>query len=447
MRNVALMLLSAFFFSCEDPINIAVDTPATGGQFVTTFTDTLMVASATVMLDSVITSSQTGAIVGNYKDPVFGKVSAKLYTQLTLPYDANNVAYAALVLPDADKDVAVYDSMYVYLVHNGFVYGDSTKPITLSIHRLTDDFVKGKRYTNNDALGYNTTPLVSKVIQYKDFKRAVSSATDSLIKFKLPDAVGSEIFALCGKDAGTDIDKFTAAVKGLAIVSSQDAGTIYGISVSNSYPQIYYHRKDETVVKGITLSFLSERFSEIKGDKQGTVLQNLKQLESIPSKLTGNKTYIQSGFGITTKISFPTLANLLKSGNVAINKAELIIEPDLDQITGNFKPSPQVALVEIGTDNRLKKVNNAEDFIVLDGGTSLQYVSDYSATNNNYKFNFTSYVQDLLNNRKKTDGIAIVPSLVGTSSAGATTIGIYNNSVARTVIKKIRLNVYYSGRK
>ncbi|WP_165372124.1 DUF4270 family protein [Emticicia agri] len=451
MRNVALMLLSAFFFSCEDPINIAVDTPTTGGQFSTTFTDTLTVERATVMLDSTVTSEQTGALVGHYKDPVFGDVSATVFAQVTLPYDGTNGSYYPFAVATADSLTAVYDSMYVYVVHNGFSYGDSTKPVTLNIHRLTEDFVKGKKYLNDNSLAYNATPLASQVLTYKDFKRATVSTTDSLIKFKMPQTVGQELFALANKAESRDIDKFTAAVKGFAFTVNQSAETVYGLSLTagTSYPVVYYHAPGDTVAKSLPLTFLGERFSEIKSNRQGTVLQDLKMFQSIPASATGNKTYMQTGAGITTKMTFPTLENLLKTGsnNVAINKAELILEPDLDQITGNFKPPAQIALVEIGKDNRLKKTNNIEDFVALDVASGVQYVSDYSTTNNNYKFNFTSYIQDIINKRKTTDGIALVPSIISTSSTGATTILIYNNNVSRAVFKNIKLNVYYSGKR
>jgi len=450
MRNVALMLLSAFFLSCEDPINIAVDSPSNGGQFSTTFTDTLTVGRATVMVDSVITSAQSGTVLGHYKDPVFGDVSATMYAQVTLPIDGNTGGYAALTFPEADKDKAVYDSMYVYFAHNGFTYGDSTKPVTINLHRLTEEFVKGKKYINTNTVAYNTTPIASKVLTYKDFKRATNTTRDSLITFKLPNSIGNEIFATISKDAGSDIDKFTAAVKGFALTLNNDAQTVYGISLAlgSSYPMVYYHAQGDTTGKAMALTFLGERFSEIKTNRQGKVLQNLKELESVPSQLTGNLTYIQTGAGITTKISFPTLASLLKAGNnnVAINKAELIIEPDLDQFAGNLRPPLQFVLVEIGKDNRLKKTNNVEDYVALDVATGTQYVSDYSSTNNNYKFNFTSYLQDLLNNKRTTDGIALVPSLISETSSG-TVIGIYNNNVSRAVIKSIKLNLYYSAKK
>jgi hypothetical protein len=389
--------------------------------------------------------------VGHYRDPVFGDVSATIFAQVTLPYDGSTGAYYPFAVSSADSLTAVYDSMYVYVVHNGFSYGDSTRPVTLNIHRLTQDFVKSKKYLNDEAMAYNPTPLASQVLTYKDFKRATVSTLDSLIKFKMPDAVGQELFALANKAESRDIDKFTAAVKGFAFTVNQNAETAYGLSLTagTTYPVVFYHAPGDTVAKGLPLTFLGERFSQIKGARQGTVLQDIKQLSSIPSSATGNKTYIQTGVGITTKMTFPTLAELLKSGNnnVAINKAELIIEPDLDQVTGNFRPPIQIVLVEIGKDNRLKKTNGIENFVGLDVASGTQYVSDYNTTNNNYKFNFTSYIQDILNNRKTTDGIALVPSILSTDANGATTIGIYNNNLARAVIKNIKLNVYYSGKR
>ena len=441
--KIAIMLFSTFFFSCEDPIGIAIDTPSTGGQVVTLFTDTVKVASSTVMLDSTVTSGQSSGVIGSYKDPIFGTVSAKSFAQITLPYLSSSSSYAVLDFPAADVGLTVYDSVYVYLAHDSFVYGDSTKPITLAVHRLTEDFVSSKNYTQDNVLGYNPTPMASKVLSFKDLKRSYSTAQDSLLKYKLPNTFGQELYDLIGKDAGTTIDKFTSAVKGFAFVANQDAGAVYGLSISNSYIQLYYHTTNSTDRKSIPLTFLSQRFSQIKGDKKGTVLQNLQLLQSIPGNLTNNKTYMQTGLGISTKMQFPSLAALQKNKGITINKAELIIEPDLDQITGNFRPPAQFALVQIGNDNRLKKTSsNVVDYVALDAISGTQFVAAYSSTNNNYSFNFTSYLQDLINKKQTSEGLVLVPSVLTTTS-----IGINNTNVSRVVFKKIKLNVYYSTKK
>jgi thiamine phosphate synthase YjbQ (UPF0047 family) len=69
-------------------------------------------------------------------------------------------------------------------------------------------------------------------------------------------------------------------------------------------------------------------------------------------------------------------------------------------------------------------------------------VAAYSSTNNNYSFNFTSYLQDLINKKQTSDGLALVPSVLTTTS-----IGINNTNVSRVVIKSIKLKVYYSAKK
>ena len=103
----------------------------------------------------------------------------------------------------------------------------------------------------------------------------------------------------------------------------------------------------------------------------------------------------------------------------------------------------QFALVQIGNDNRLKKTaNNIIDYVGLDAISGTQYVATYSSTNNKYSFNFTSYLQDLINKKQASDGLVLVPSVISSTS-----IGINNTNVARVVIKNIKLNVYYSTKK
>jgi hypothetical protein len=208
---------------------------------------------------------------------------------------------------------------------------------------------------------------------------------------------------------------------------------------------LYYHTTNSTDRKSIPLTFYSQRFSQIIGNRNGTVLQNLKTLQPIASSATNNRTYFQTGIGISPKLTFPNLAALQKNGNVTINKAELVFEPDLDQISGNYKVPSQVALVQLESTNRIKKANGSLiDFVALDGLSGTQYVASYNSASNNYIFNFTSFLQDLVSKKKTTNGIALVPSLLNTTNA---TISVYNSNVARMIIKNVKLNIYYSTKK
>jgi hypothetical protein len=208
--------------------------------------------------------------------------------------------------------------------------------------------------------------------------------------------------------------------------------------------QLYYHTTSSTDRKSIPLSFYSQRFSQVVGNRNGTVLQNLKRLQALPSSATNNRTYLQTGMGISPKLSFPSLVALQKNTNITINKAELVFEPDLDQINGNFRVPPQVALVQLDANNQINKTTgNLIEFVTSDG-LAAQYVASYNSTSNNYSFNFTSVLQDLVSKKKTTDGIALVPSLLNTTNS---TISIYNSDVSRLVIKNVKLNIYYSTKK
>ncbi len=443
MRNLAIMLFSALFFSCEDPTAILINTSNTGGQVATIFTDTVKVASSSLLLDSTFTSGQAGGVVGRYKDPLLGEVSAKTFTEISLPL-LNTDVFTTLKFPAADSGITVYDSVYVFFAHNGFAYGDSTKDYNLTLHRLTQSFDK-TRYTNEDVMTYDPTPMASKTFTYKELKRANSTVQDSLISMKLPKSLGEEIYKLFYTESGSTIEKFTAAVKGIALVSNQTAQNVYGISLAGSYIQLYYHTTTSTDRKSIPLTFYSKRFSQIQGNRAGTVLQNLKKLQPISSSLTSNRAYLQSGIGISPKINFPSLSAFATSGSLIVNKAELVIEADLDQITGNYPVPAQVSLVHLDNENRLRKTSTGLiDFVGLDGLTGTQYTASYNKTTNSYSFNFTSLLQDLINKKQTNNGLAIVPSLLNTTTS---TISVYNSNVSRLVVKNIKLNVYYSTKK
>lgn len=71
-------------------------------------------------------------------------------------------------------------------------------------------------------------------------------------------------------------------------------------------------------------------------------------------------------------------------------------------------------------------------------------MATYNTSTNNYSFNFTSFLQDLVAKKKTTEGIALVPSLLNTTTS---TISVYNSNVSRMVIKNVKLNIYYSTKK
>ncbi|MBF8296895.1 MAG: hypothetical protein HW389_3440, partial [Bacteroidetes bacterium] len=102
-----------------------------GRQFVESQTslsiiDTFSVRLSTVMLDSVQTSGTGTVLLGNYTDAVFGNISGSSYMQMAIPSSHD--------VQQSDR----YNALYLVLKYNGYYFGDTTKPLSVSAHRLTE---------------------------------------------------------------------------------------------------------------------------------------------------------------------------------------------------------------------------------------------------------------------------------------------------------------------
>jgi hypothetical protein len=454
MRMIALVLFSAIFFSCEDPKNIGL--PLGGGDYTTTFTDTLTVNTSTTFIDSTATDGNESILVGRVDDLIFGKNTTKGNWQVTLPASASQfsgVSYLDYTLVENTE----YDSVYVYLQWNGFVQGDTTKPITLSLHRLTAELDKNKRLQSTDKAPFNPTPIVTKTFTYKDFKRSVATGAtlDSVIRFKMPNEFGRELFALAGKYKAADNAQFMTDFKGLSIVASNAAAAIYGFALDESSlntpsgVRMFVHKTGETTAQSITFRAREKKYTEIVSDRVGTETERFKDKGvAISSKLTNSKSYFQTGVGITTKFDIPYLKRIISAstGRIAINKAELVVTPD-ENTTGVFLPPFQLSLGNVDVKNQLIYTSNVIQFVPFDGsGGSGGFSIGYNSTDKKYTFNITNYVQNILNGKTANDSFVMTPYYAVASATGTNGIFISHPNLRRMVInnKNVKLNIYYS---
>jgi hypothetical protein len=95
--------------------------------------DTMTVEMSTINFDSLVTSSQSRILVGNYDDPIFGKIKSSSYFQLSTD------TYSLCTAGGSDTDATNYvlDSISMILRYDNYYYGDTTKAQTFNIHRLT----------------------------------------------------------------------------------------------------------------------------------------------------------------------------------------------------------------------------------------------------------------------------------------------------------------------
>ncbi|WP_281235297.1 DUF4270 family protein [Flavobacterium gelatinilyticum] len=328
MYKYVLMSFLAFtLFSC------GTDTDA--GEFVVgsdylalnnniVMIDTVTVEMSTINFDSLVTSSQSRILIGNYDDPVFGKVKSSSYFQVS------GTSYA---LPSSGSDTEavnyVFDSISMILKYDNYYYGDTTQVQKFDIHRLTQKVkpnTDDDSFYNNSTLSYDGESLGT--ISYKP--RPVGK--DS-INIKMSAVFGAALFQRIKNRDITDFDSFTEYLKGLVLVPSSDnSASAIGFDVSTSKVRLYYSKyqlDDDSSYLDFTINDGSKQFNSISLDKSGTMLENLPVSSSkLSSTLTNKQGFVQSGTGVACRVDFPNIRQLKYiADNGAIVDAQLILKP------------------------------------------------------------------------------------------------------------------------
>ncbi|WP_428230092.1 DUF4270 family protein [Flavobacterium sp.] len=288
--------------------------------------DTLTVDMSTINFDSLVTSNQSRILIGNYEDPIYGKVKSNSYFQLaSSSYTLNNSG------SDTEVTNFVFDSISMILKYDNYYYGDTTKVQTFDIHRLTQSVkpnTDDKSFYNNSSLSYSDESLGT--ISYKP--RPIEK--DS-INIKMSDAFGAALFQKLKKREITDFDSFSEYLKGLVLVpSGSNSSSVIGFHVATSKVRLYYSKyqadtEEVPYIIDFTILDATKQFNSISSDKTGTLLENLPVSTSkLSSTLTNRQGFIQSGTGVACRIDFPNIKQLKNiAANGAIVDAQIFLKP------------------------------------------------------------------------------------------------------------------------
>jgi len=284
-----------------------------------TITDTLTVNMRTVQLDSVITSNQATLLIGQKQDPYFGKITAGTFFQLKLP--ANSLETKAL-----------YDSLELLIKPNGFVYGDSTTTQEINVFPVME---KIQPSTDNYYL-YNTSNFVTGSTALGTFNGVIRPNVDTLLRIKMADTKGAEIFNLfkTKADEVSSQNNFQEYLQGLSLKAGNSSMLINGFQGSESTVilRMHYHLDGLEVEKkyiDFTLYNPQVQFNRIQADRTGTPLQALASgVDGLLSNETDNTTFIQAITGVVTRIDIPYLKSLPAiSKYFKLIQASLVVEP------------------------------------------------------------------------------------------------------------------------
>jgi len=427
-----------FFTSCKDP-NIGL-TPEE--QIGTHFTDTFTIKSSIILIDSIKTSNTDYLLVGEYDDPKFGIVKTESYAQVQ-PAQFNTEFGTNRVL----------DSIVLYL-DTAYFYGDRNNVQTIEIYQL-DDTVYSE-CTGNTCYNFNKVAYGTTLLGTKSF--TPSALNTNILNIKLSDQIGNELLSL--DSALLDSTEFiNNEFKGVALVP-KNSGLICGFTISaltnNSAMILYYQNEiEDSIELKFQINTAGARFNHIESDRSGLPIsfphihstfpldihihsqnvsipiESLTNTNEISTDQTNEECYLQAGIGIKTKIEFPYL-DIFKDivGDVAINKAELVITP-VSGSTSQYAPPVSLFLFEADGIN-IKKTqgqiidNNIFNFVL------------YNSNDQTYNFLISTYLQTMLYKAELNNGLIISP---GSNSLTVNRL-LFGSNKHR--VNPMKLKVYYT---
>ena len=485
LRNgIFASLILSFFITltaCEDPQEIGSEVFAQ--DIGVLYTDTLTVDASTVLLDSILTSGTSSLLVGRTTDPSLGVIETSSYFHI-VPFDTlySSVDTAGRKNVKWIRFPSKVDSIRFFLPYN-FYQGDTNQRQTIKLIQLADNALLDvdKQYFSNSDAPALSSKIIGQVQNAKIRPIRNSNIISGAGKFdtlRMPITDPSFLSFIASqrdpkKDLATVGTEFRKTTRGFALTSeSTKNAAIVGFDAVYALMRVYYNYKytytlrnkantaDSITATVDTTKFnylqvydrdiatpKNIRFNKITNTRTGNLAKLSKVTDALPATQTNGEVYIQNASGLVLKVQFPTLAKLKARADIAINKAELVLEPNANP--SNFTLPPDLILIESTKNNRLLRVTN-------DATGSLRVVTGegssaaYQSRTNTFTFNVTSSLQNILSGRNQSNGWMISPTVFTTSAQGtrglASGTKILSWDVNRAVFnaKNIKLKVYYT---
>ncbi|WP_297332953.1 DUF4270 family protein [Flavobacterium sp.] len=342
--TIGIITLLIILCSCDNTESFSSDDDFIQSDVRIIDVDTFAIEMSTYRYDSII-SSGNRLLVGRYIDPYFGEVKASAYVEFT----PANYYYTL------DDDV-VFDSIVLNLSYDGYYYSDTLLTKTIEVRKLAKEIRLPSSQTNY----YNTTLLQSdnEVIGQKSFKPRIGN--DSLT-ITLNPVLGNTIFNVLKSNNVNDREEFLNYLKGLYIAPSDfENAAITGFAPAQSYIRLYYSNPGDGDVESeyIDLVYNSSSnkfFNNIQGNASGTITQVIGggQENEVKSNDLQDLAFIQSGLGLMTKVTFPSIRNIREynDGKGDIFKAQLKIKLDKRYYNDNYPIRDSVYLCTVDQNN------------------------------------------------------------------------------------------------
>lgn len=383
-----LVLLTCIFLSAcnNESSNIGYD--LLDNLVNTEFTDTITLQAYSMLEDTVVTSNTSAHFLGNLSDQVFGNSNAGIYTELALGSGAVSFGVSPVI-----------DSIVLTLQLSGF-YGDTNSAVGIRVHQLTENMDPSATYYQTSTLSYDPTPLNYQLTGYT-IQPSTTVVVDTSVyaahlRIRLSQQFGQYLLNH-ESDLNNRLKDF---LKGLYIEAVSHSGPCGYMLITNMTSALtgltlYYHNSTSQSMR-FTLSCTDNcaRFTHIAHDYSSSKDNNfVNEVLQHQTDIGSEVLYLQGGGGVKTRISFPYLEHAFEQfdNRVVIHRAELVIT-NADRLEQYLTPPAALSIQGIGKSDSSIRFIPDDDYYT----SSSYYGGVYDATNHEYRFRITKYVQELV---------------------------------------------------
>lgn len=391
-----LLFISGALFSCKRQNgNIVIDGQGVDSKL-SLVRDTLKTEAVTVLEDSLPANNLRYSLIGLMNDPELGKVSAGVYSQL-------NILEPVTDFPNTESpDSAI---LHIPFINGINFYGDRFTKIALKVYPLTEAITASAIYYQNNDIKTDKSlesHYFGPVYHYKTDSIGYRKAKIRLepgLRIKLSSQMAAKLMSL-PKEAYTSQENFIKYFNGVAILpQDQDISSGRGglgvydfsnvISLSYRAKIFLYYRDTQTFT--FTFSGSKTTINRCQTGPYSAAVQY--QLNNRDSNF--RVTWAQTPNGIKTFLKMPNILDLVKNGNIAVNKAELVIYADQSKTSDDFFAPPRL--------NLLQPANRFSDRNAIIEDATVNYGGEYNPADGSYRFLITRHIQNLLNAKAQRD--------------------------------------------
>lgn len=364
----AVVLLAVGVGACTDEesdLGIGLVDPSTffEGEHFTLYPD----AAWSKIEDTLRTSNYSAGVVGTLDDPVFGRVSSVIYTQIALPSNASSINFDEVVI---DSVVLTLEKSQLY-------------PDTAATYNLRFEVRQLAEVLSSDSVYYSTSELpVDESTLFFDSVLSVGPY-DTLVRMKLDGSIRQVLSTTASAEG------FIEHTKGLRIKVTDGVGMM-GVNFASAKTCLtaYYHYG--TAGSSGSYTFLmgagASHFTQFVHNYSGTAVAGADSVGG------ANRLYLEALGGFAVHIGFDRDIKAFHAAHptAVVQYAELLLPlaPEANSMTPD--------LILAMTPNALVGWAGVAD--LTEAYTIAGYDGTYDSDNNRYRLRIPRHVQQGLRN-------------------------------------------------